>query len=309
MILRPHKRLISLLDSKGYNTKGKNYGEFDDSIFEILDENLNNIKGGKKNPTDYKSRFRDIVSDPNNLFIKRHQDAGNVENGILTLHNGIKLYSEYYGDFINILKYNFGVHEPSEERAFEKVLSVLKENSTMIELGSYWSMYSVWFMKTLKNSKSYCIESEAENLKLGIKNFELNGLTPNFFKGKVSTNGIKLNEFLTQNNIEHVDILHSDIQGDEMYMLQTLRNFLTNKQIKYLFISTHSDSLHYDCIKYLKSVDYKILCSCDFDTESFQFDGFLLSCPEELNEISPFLVGNRKTTPIISEEDFDKIIL
>lgn len=309
MILKPHKRLISILESRGYDVNNKSYGDFNDSIFEIFDFGLNNHKGGSRNPTDYKSRFKDIISDPNNLFIKRHTDAGKIENGLITLHNGLKLYSEYYGDFIQILKYNYGVHEPSEERAFAKVLSVLKKNSIMVELGSYWSMYSVWFMSTVQDGKSYCIESDIENLNLGKKNFKLNGFESNFFRGKISPGEFELNKFFLDQNIDNLDILHSDIQGDELYMLETIHEYLRCKKIKYVFISTHSDIIHYSCIERLKSVDYKILCSCDFETESFQFDGFILSCPNELNQIEPFKVGNRKTTPIISDEEYSDSII
>jgi len=310
MIRDPHTRILNQLEKRGYDINNKSYGEsfFDDSIFKLLEENLNNEKGGVSNPEDYFSRYRDIISDPNNLFIQRVQDAGKIDGELITLHNGIKLFANYYGNFIKILKYNLGVHEPSEERAFSKVLNVLKEGSNMIELGSYWSMYSVWFSKTIKNSKSYCIEIDTNNMNLGIKNFLLNNLTPNFFQGNVSTHGFNLMKFLNEQNINHLDVLHSDIQGNEFEMLNDISNFLLETRIKYLFISTHSNYIHSQCKNFLNSVGYKILCSCDFDHESFQFDGFILSCPNNLNEIKEFEVGNRIRTPLISNEELNNII-
>ena len=88
--------------------------------------------------------------------------------------------------------------------------------------------------------------------------------------------------------------------------LEIIKNY--RKKIKYLFISTHSNPLHYGCISFLKENDYKILCSCDFDNESFQYDGFILACPNDLHEIDEFKVGNRSKTELISDEELIKII-
>jgi hypothetical protein len=40
-------------------------------------------------------------------------------------------------------------------------------------------------MKTIENSVSYCIEPDAHNMRVGIKNFEINELKPNFTQGKI----------------------------------------------------------------------------------------------------------------------------
>jgi hypothetical protein len=308
-MINPHDELRQHLKSFGYTVSTNAYGDdyYDDKIFEHLEIGNPRTKGGLNNPNDYDSRFMDILSDPNNLFIDRHKDAGLIHGDTITLHNGIIIHSEYYGDFINILKYNLGVHEPSEERAFQKVLNVLGENSTMVELGSYWSMYSIWFMKTLKNSKSFCVEPEQANIELGKKNFILNDLEYDITQGEISEKGINLANFLLERKISQLDLLHSDIQGQEYLMLQQIEDFIINKKIKYLFISTHSNDVHNQCINYLKKNDYKILCSCDFDNETFQYDGFILSCPNTINEIKPFLIGNRSKSKIITENFYKNI--
>ncbi len=43
--------------------------------------------------TTYEDRFKEILSDPSNAFIPRVPDAGKVENGIVTMHNGLKVYA------------------------------------------------------------------------------------------------------------------------------------------------------------------------------------------------------------------------
>jgi len=103
-------------------------------------------------------RFTDIISDPNNLYINRVNNAGKIENDTVILHNGIKVTRDgYYGDFSGILTINGGCHEPAEERMFQEVLKFIPENGTMIELGCYWAFYSIWFNKTIKNAQNYCI--------------------------------------------------------------------------------------------------------------------------------------------------------
>ena len=282
------------------------YGEeyYSDDIFKMIESSeILNFKG-----LDFNMRFLDIISDPNNLFIKRVENAGELKDGIITLHNGIKVYNNcYYDDFTNILILNKGVHEPSEERSFHKVLKNTKENSVMIELGSYWSFYSIWFLKENPKGKSYCIECDEQCLQQGINNFKLNGLSGNFTKAFVGNSGINLNNFICENNIEYIDILHSDIQGSELEMLYQIGDLLMNKKVKYLLISTHSDEIHYDCINFLNKCGYRIITSCDFESETFQYDGFILSCPNDIFEINDFKIGNRSKSKLISLENLESI--
>lgn len=300
-----YKEMRDILSNSGIVNDENSFGDeyFSDEIFKILKTDTRNVKG-----EDFIGRFRDIISDPNNLFIKRNENSGKVQNGIVTLHNDIRVYDRcYYDNFSDILKLNRGVHEPSEERSFDKVLKHIKPGATMIELGSYWSFYSIWFLKTIENGKSFCIEPDQKCLSVGINNFKLNGLNGDFTRGFIGNNNLNLVDYFTEKNIDYVDILHSDIQGYELEMLHQVSTYFSERKIKYIFISTHSNPLHYSCIDFLKSHNYKILCSCDYDSETFQFDGFILSCPEELNEIKPFEVGSREYSKILSVEYFNKI--
>lgn len=273
---------------------------FDDSIFDILESDLRNNKKGQT----FDERFLDVMSDPNNLFIKRHIDAGKIQNGIICMHNGIKIYDHsYYGHFSQVFKLNLGCHEPAEERAFKYVLDKMKPNSTMIELGAYWAFYSIWFKLFVENAKVYCVEPEQKNLEIGIKNFELNQLQGSFTKGFISNNDINLHNFCKEKDIQYVDILHVDIQGAEFLLLNQIAEMLENHKINYLFISSHSNKLHYGCKNFLKEKNYRIICDCDFDNESFQFDGFILACPNTNKEISEFRIGNRKKSLLLKHQN------
>ena len=277
---------------------------YDDTVFEILsDEKIKNTKGH-----DWYGRFRDIVSDPNNLFISRCDESGVLEDGIVTLHNGLKIYDQcYYNDFSDIFRINKGVHEPSEERMFAKVLKFIDKGGVMIELGSYWAFYSMWFARDIEDSTCYCIEPDPANLNIGIKNFELNNLKANFTHGAIGNGQMNLYDFIVENKINKIDLLHSDIQGSELEMLHQIQELLLNKKIKYIFISTHDNNLHHSCISFLKLFGYRIICDCDYDNQTFIYDGFILACPEELNEILHTNIGDRSKTQLISESLFDEM--
>ena len=48
---------------------------------------------------DYAGRFREVISDPLNLLIERVPDAGFVEDGLVTLHNGVRAPIEGKGAY------------------------------------------------------------------------------------------------------------------------------------------------------------------------------------------------------------------
>ena len=301
-----YKEMRDILFENGISSDSNSFGDeyFTDDIFNILKTNIRNHKG-----EDFTSRFRDIISDPNNLFIKRCESSGKLENDIVTLHNGIRVYNRcYYDKFSDILILNKGVHEPSEERAFDKVLSFMRDDSVMIELGCYWSFYSIWFLKDVKNGKTFCIDSDDDCLLSGKNNFKLNGLEGDFTKAFIGYNGLNLLDYISEKSIEYIDILHSDIQGYEFEMLNQIKPILFESKVKYIFLSTHSNEIHKNCLNLLRECNYKILCSCDYDNESFQFDGFILSCPEDIAEIESFDIGSREYSRLISSDRFNKIL-
>jgi hypothetical protein len=269
--------------------------ESHDYCSQFLDYSINNIKGDC--PED---RFIDVISDPNNLFIKRCEKAGTIEDDCVILHNGIKvLKNSYYDDFSRILVINKGCHEPAEERMFELILRDIPENGTMIELGSYWAFYTIWFNSVVKNAKNYCIEPLLDNLITGVKNCSLNNINNvDFTLGAIGREHINICDFIREKKIDYIDILHSDIQGYELEMLQDITELLIQNKIKYLFISTHSDFIHYMCINILKKNNYRIIASADFETETFCFDGIIVACHVTNQKFGNYNLGTRKYTKL-----------
>ena len=97
---------------------------------------------------DFPGRFREILSDPLNLLIRRVPHAGLVDGNLVYLHNGLHVPwagpNAYYGRFSLIFVLNRGVHEPLEEFVFQEVIDRLPSAPRMLELGAYWGHYSMW---------------------------------------------------------------------------------------------------------------------------------------------------------------------
>ena len=103
-------------------------------------------------------RIELVQKSPDNNKINHVANSAKfTEDFNFILHNGIIIDPlSYYGlPVLEMLYKNRGVHEPEEEYAFQEVLTRIPQNATMVELGSYWSFYSMWFNKTVDNAKNY----------------------------------------------------------------------------------------------------------------------------------------------------------
>jgi len=249
----------------------------------------------------YPDRFREVISDPINIFIERVADAGYVDkNNRLILHNGnrVPLTGDlaYYDNFSNLLILNRGVHEPLEEYCFQEMLKKIKiKRPIMIELGSYWAHYSMWLIKIFANAKCYMIEPDLKNLQCGKNNFKINGFEGEFINDSIQSQGkgFQLDVFAHKKKLSSINILHSDIQGYEVDMIEGAKFLFKNSIIEYVFISTHSQKLHDEVIKQLDKFRYRIEVSSGFNTETTSFDGFVLASSPECQPIfkSFFLLG------------------
>jgi len=44
----------------------------------------------------------------------------------------------------------------------------------MLEFGSYWAFYSMWFYREVPTARCFCIEPATHNIQMGKDNFALN---------------------------------------------------------------------------------------------------------------------------------------
>lgn len=220
-------------------------------------------------------RFKKILSDPLNQKIPRVENAGQIIDGNLIMHNGIKVVPKgYCGDFSDILEINKGVHEPSEEFVFQEMFSCLESKKPiMYELGSYWCFYTMWFLQKFPLGVANCIEQGGHELAVGVENMAKNNMSAKFTNQWVGKGGWNLDT-----NAEHgyIDILHSDIQGYEYEMLIGANGFFDSFNIGFAFISTHSNYLHQECLNFLRSKNYRIVSEVDL-TNTFCEDGIIVA--------------------------------
>ena len=233
----------------------------------------------------WNKRIELVLQSPDNAAIRRAPYAGEIFRDVQIMHNGLKInVGSYYGDANTVLLYkNRGVHEPQEEKVFDEILNFLPQNAVMVELGAFWAFYSMSFLQRIKQGRSYLIEPDPHSLLSGKNNFRLNNFEGRFFNYYISDSSeagtiptISIDEFLKKESIEKLNILHSDIQGYELKMLQGAVKSLRRKAIDYFFISTHSNELHDSCKSLLVKFEYEILCDANLD-ETYSWDGLIVA--------------------------------
>jgi hypothetical protein len=237
--------------------------------------------------------------------INKHIDAGKFnEHNYFIMHNGLIIDPlSYYGlPMLDLLFKNKSIHEPQEEFAFQEILKSIPDSAVMVELGAYWSFYSMWFNSKINDATNYMIEPE--NTEFGRINFNINSLKGDFKQAYVSNLSIEsvdendiptisIDDFVSEKKIEFIDVLHSDIQGFEFEMLKGASNLLDNMKVGYLFISTHSKELHEQCASFLESLGYLLVCSSDLE-ESYSWDGLLVFKNPEYKGIDKIDISKRK---------------
>jgi hypothetical protein len=238
---------------------------------------------------DFLGRFREIIADPLNLLIERIPMAGVIEAEQVYLHNGNLVPftgdGAYYGSFSQLLVLNRGVHEPLEEYVFQRLLKSLGELPIMLELGAYWGHYSMWLKRVRPRATVILVEPDANNLAAGVDNFKRNGLTGEFIQSSVGRADLVVDSFLLSRQIERLDILHVDIQGAEVEMLEGCCRTLRERRVDYLFISTHSQLIHERVVTVMDWFGYRVEVSSDFDNETCSFDGFVFASNPDAMQI------------------------
>ncbi|MBP87865.1 MAG: hypothetical protein CMJ64_14270 [Planctomycetaceae bacterium] len=246
----------------------------------------------------WRQRIDDALACPDNRFIERVPDAGQLVDGVLTMHNGIRVGGLGYcgAGVLNMLVDNRGVHEPQEERAFGDVLKHVPAGGVMLELGAYWGFYSLWFTEEVADANCHLLEPHPTNIRSGQINFKLNNRHATFDQAYAgacdgtASDGVPtvtVDSHCRQKGIARLAILHADIQGAEADMLHGAADMLAARKIDFLFISTHSNDLHGECVGILNSHRYTILASADLD-ETYSVDGLIvargphLAAPREL---------------------------
>ena len=221
---------------------------------------------------------------------------GSSAKAVQIMHNGIKTYcGTHYGDYnVEVIRQLRGIHEPQEERVFFEVLQQIPAGGVMLELGSFWAYYSMWFLQEVSGGRAVLVEPVPSALEAGKRNFALNHCEGTFLHAAVSdecrpvaeielwkdfrveAETVNVDSILESQGIEFLQILHADIQGTEARMLRGAKRALAAKRIGWIFISTHSEYIHQVCLEDLRNHRYAIIAE-HTPTESHSIDGLIVA--------------------------------
>ncbi len=241
--------------------------------------------------------------------IPRVTDAGETKTydgeQVQIMHNGLMVakggyQGEWQAKVIEGLK---GIHEPQEERVFYEVLKRIKKPGHMIELGAWWSYYSLWYQR-VTGGVPVAVEPDPNNIELGQKNAGLNGVKVGkeilFVHAAASDKDGIIRGFKTESSdiidvvtrsvdsvvketgIKQLDILHLDIQGFELPALHGALETIRTGKLRFLFVSTHhfvisgSPTTHQDCLSFIEKNGGHIIASHSV-YESSSGDGLIVA--------------------------------
>ena len=251
----------------------------------------------------WRKRIELVLESTDNAYIKRVPDAGTVRKGYQVMHNGQEtLAGGYYCfDVLRMLELSRGVHEPQEERVFQEVLPYIPEGATMLELGAYWAFYSMWFLQQVKHGRAILVEPSLHSMAIGKHNFKHNRLKGEFIRAYVggksdlpfdNAPSITVDEILRNRGVKTLHMLHADVQFAELEMLNGCEQAFKNRQIHFIFISSHSNQLHDACEARLKELGFEILASINRD-DSYSDDGLLVAKLPGIPGPAPFELSRR----------------
>lgn len=179
---------------------------------------------------------------------------------------------------------------------FETICLELKNENkqlySMIELGSNQCYYSLLFKHILgkQNTINIMVEPSEKNLAIGKSQFDINSCEGIFYHNgignnltlfltedvKTNVNSITIQEIIKSNDLKTIDVLHCDIDGSEKIFLNENENDIKNCIFSYIFLMTHTESLHEFCKAKLLEHKYNLIAETPLGAPGTGCDGFLL---------------------------------
>jgi FkbM family methyltransferase len=259
-------------------------------------------------------------------------EAGSIvhEHGeaVQIMHNGLRVVAGgYYGDWMaHIIRGLQGHHEPQEELIFHHLMRYVRHRTRIVELGCFWSYYSLWYLKEIPESHALCIEPDAYNLSIGQRNAVLNhqenrtqfinawvgGEATAARSAATETSGnpvllpvMNMSSVLQAVADEAIELVHMDVQGAELDFVNSMRDAVARKKLRFVMVSTHhscisgSKTTHPDCVEALRAMGATILVEHDV-VESYSGDGMILASfyDEDRHLRFPDISRNRAETSL-----------
>jgi len=239
--------------------------------------------------------------------IPKVADAGRIvleeDQLVQVMHNGLRVVAGgYHGDWMaHIIRGLRGHHEPQEELVFHALLKFARHNSLIVELGSFWAYYTLWYLHEVPGSRAICVEPDPSHMAIGRKNACLNHLQDRieFIEGWVggtsdlpvtlrceSTGELRTLPCFDMNRVaatapdKIIELLHIDAQGVELDFIESMAERVRLGGIRFLVVSTHhasissSSTTHRDCLHAIAELGGVILVEHSVQA-SFSGDGLI----------------------------------
>lgn len=262
-------------------------------------------------------RIRTTISCTDVDHLPKVDGAGSVfvKDGVSVqmMHNGLVIEEGCYGGpwMTEVIRVLHGHHEPQEELVFDAIVKRLSEDRSealsMIEFGSFWTYYGMWFAHELDRARVVAVEPDPHNMDVGQLNARLNGLTSSitFVQGAIGSEPGSTFEFtaesdgrpytvaqhdlesiMTTNGLAKVDLILADVQGAETLLLhRALGDFAAGK-VRFLIVSTHHHSISGDALTHQRALGLLKNAGAHIITEhsvpeSFSGDGLIAASFDE----------------------------
>jgi len=119
----------------------------------------------------------------------------------------------------------------------------------------------------------------------GRRQFQTNGLTGEFIRSSAGRDHLQVDSFRRERRLDRLNILHVDIQGNEIEMFEGYGRTLAERRVDYLFISTHSQAIHAQVVAEMAWFGYRVEVSSDFDHETTSHDGLVFASSRDAVQI------------------------
>jgi FkbM family methyltransferase len=243
--------------------------------------------------------------------IPKVERAGEVVDrdgvAVQVMHNGVVIEEGcYHGPWMTeIIRSLRGHHEPQEELVFDRILRRLQADlahpPAMIEFGSFWGYYSLWFAHEFPAARIVALEPDPKCMSAGTRNFALNKLENqvNFVAGAIGSRPGEpldfvseidgqvhrvvqhdLSSLMTLTDLDRIDLVLADVQGAETVLLERGRRVLANGRVRFLIVSTHHHSIsgdpltHQHALRLLNDLGAHVIAEHSV-AESYSGDGLI----------------------------------